>query len=1226
MRNSNRLKRRRYKEGISIFSFGKFEAWCTWVVKHPQMSIILPLMITIFFSYPFLSILEDPRNAFVNSLNNNYVSKMEIIDSSESSLFESSLDLSLLQIWVKPLEETNVLKKKTLLESLAFQTRLLKDIPGLAIIDSPFKIWDHSLENLKNDPSPLSTINSNVLMIPHYSFFGTWKINGVISSATGIVISLLVNKEDYSNLNVSLNKNINQLNEISNITNFHILPVTDSTKFTEIDEILRCSLISSTCWDNGIFIILVLLFTAYCILFMLKLKNSVKSVIGISTAMASHLLLAIISSSTITNIFFKDSDDNLPYHFLYLPVLMVLVNEQLRAIRDVSGCFLNSNSALKNTDTEGLKNVSDAYDHSHDQNFISSLAMSHYRATKCVISLSLLILFVVPFSRRATCFLITAIWIGHFLQCGFFSAVLSLDFRRFDNDNVLTAKVSKSEIFLDKEVIHNLEDKKYFKNWYSYNNLCSIGYSIAFCILYLIFFNSRFHMARTSTSLFYKVFSLNAFSILPLKRPVPKAVFDHRLISDLIFDPASKEYFQSTVQLILSVSTPIFVLQWGKGRQNHEVKNSQLVSLFDSSSFTSSYKIDFYYAFEFILFVSLAISCTLLLLQRLMVKLDSISGLKTPHSQQRMLVEEIKEEKEGKDGLNSTKDESLDTKEVTDQFHTKELYKQGHTLDITNITDSKSPFVVSMGLDYKVYVWSPLVKPIPPPTPIPLHRKFWPLSKVIISNDGYYIAFFSKHGNITTWSRRHMSFIWELQLKQNSAKNNAVPLEAFFRRITVPSFKRKTSLAAASKQAFKNSHMSINTLDFISMTSLGGIDTSYEHAKRKSNDEEDNEELVFLTAAGLIYSIDSKAKICVDNLQSSPHPLISCKKLSSPRVNDRLIICDQAGDLFVSTVVNNKWRTRKLVINYKNVITPPEKFCKIRSNPPIAAAGSITLETDNIIELVPFVGMLVRVTGTVAELIDAQTGTLIRTFSLGHFKVNSLQVFHDTPTHCRFCGSASVASFSIAYTEAECSRVVLHTFQLESRTKTSICLRVERDPREIRCLGMESAVETIHYFYNAENWCVTDNNMLVGIRKVPENIVDRIGSSSMSTNSSDESMSLLNRRNRVTDPCPVDSNSFKIHNIWEGFTMTASGTVMLHKIPVGVNGLIVNKIGPLVRFGSKAMIVAFANIMNMFYVGHEDMLFTTENDGANHEESSLKFVNKRRDRFSHRKVPINYET
>lgn len=1208
------------------------------MVKYPSINIILPLLISFIFSYPLLSVINDPRQSLSSLKDNDYVSKVGLLneDIHPTLLNEAGVQLSMLQIWVKPLKDSiNFLTKRTLMDSLAFETRLLKNVSSQTMISSPFQLWDHSLTSLQSDPSPLNTINENLLKVPRYSFFGLWKINGFVSSAAGFAISLLVNKEEYSKLRNLLYTNVEQLNEISNITNFHILQSTESESQV-MNEILEFSMMKVSRIDKYLLILSSILFMAYFVISMRSLKNSVKSVIGISVAIVAQTVFAISSSTTVTNFWFKNSNENLPLHFLYLPAIMFLVNEQLRLLGDISGAIISEKSAILNSldyskdtgYTTDEKNFED-HDKTSETSFISNLFISHYKSTKAMIILSLIIILIVPYSRKATCFLLSSLWFGHFLECSFFTAILSLDYRRLNVSGLNDSP--EDNFFLDKDILLTSTRISGYKKFFTCNKLSSTSYSMFFALFYLVFFNEKFSFARSSTSVLYKVFTGGIHSILNFQKPIPNFIFDQSLIAYKVFQGDDVKNLRSKFFLYLTINNPIYVIKSTSNSLTPQLPEEQLRALFDDSAFTSSYRIDLYYAFEFVLLAVLAISCTLLFLQRLMMKLDSINGnaFNNTHLQDIKEKQKLKDSKDAKDGISDSMDSSHDKSNTIDQFNLKELYKYGHTLDIIHIADSKSPFIVSVGLDYKVLVWSPLMKPIPHPTSIPLHRKFWPLCKVVLSNDGYHIAFFSKNGNVTTWSRKHMKFIWELKMKENSEQKNTLPLEAFFRTITSTTFTRKRLQPSGSRHNIKSGRASVNSSDFMAMAAVGHIDASYENSMRTPDYADDAEELIFVTAAGLVYGIHGDGNIQVNALTPSEHHLKSCKKLSSPRVNDRLVICDAIGDLYVSTVVNNKWRTRKLAVDYRNTITPPLKSCKIKANDMVGLyqkGAEISLETDYTIELVSFVGMLLRVIGTEADLIDAQTGTVIRTVSIGRFKANSLRVFHDDPTHCRFCGSASVASFSVAYTDKDSSRITMHTFKLENRTKTSICLRVERDPREIRCLGMESAVETVHYFYNVENWCVTDNNMLMGIRRVPQSIMTKVGSSSVSRNDTEDEFSSLQKRKSKIIEARAEYSSPRIHNIWEGWTMSANGTVILHKIPVGVNGLIVNRLGPLVRFGAKAMIVGFANIMDLFYIGHEDSIFTTEKDDSNREESSLKFVNKRRDRFSSKKFPLNYST
>ena len=60
-------------------------------------------------------------------------------------------------------------------------------------------------------------------------------------------------------------------------------------------------------------------------------------------------------------------------------------------------------------------------------------------------------------------------------------------------------------------------------------------------------------------------------------------------------------------------------------------------------------------------------------------------------------------------------------------------------------------------------------------------------------------------------------------------------------------------------------------------------------------------------------------------------------------------------------------------------------------------------------------GFFIRVDGLECQLIDVNTGVVIKLFGVGNMKVNSLRVSYPEPLHCRFCGSAAISSFSVVY-------------------------------------------------------------------------------------------------------------------------------------------------------------------------------------------------------------------
>ena len=84
--------------------------------------------------------------------------------------------------------------------------------------------------------------------------------------------------------------------------------------------------------------------------------------------------------------------------------------------------------------------------------------------------------------------------------------------------------------------------------------------------------------------------------------------------------------------------------------------------------------------------------------------------------------------------------------------------------------------------------------------------------------------------------------------------------------------------------------------------------------------------------------------------------------------------------------------------------------------------------------------------------------------------------------------------------------IVVHTFRVDEMRK-AICLRVERDPREIRCLGFSAADEKVNWFYNVVGYEVTCVNLIIGI-------MENTSTLPKLTNRMDSSIGLSSLRNR----------------------------------------------------------------------------------------------------------------
>ena len=714
---------------------------------------------------------------------------------------------------------------------------------------------------------------------------------------------------------------------------------------------------------------------------------------------------------------------------------------------------------------------------------------------------------------------------------------------------------------------------------------------------------------------------------------------------------------------------------------------------------TISSTFDVYYFLEFISFLIFAVS-TLSLMLRLLI--DSEQNYE--YSKSFTASESNNSPHKYRDSFSS----SLQC------FQSKDLI-QGHVLDIVKLCTSSCPFIVSVGIDHKVLVWSPLNHPIPIPTQLPISAKFLPITHVEMSDSGSAITVFSRSGEVKCWSRSSMSWVWTILFEELA---NDTPLVSFFRKRTQISNGRRKLVSRVSRQTKEHTptHKTLNSRH-PPPPSSAATNTDLSSGRRLSLDsnfdqnmttkDASNMEFIIVLKNGAIISIEcSTGKY--DRAVLSDSPLLCAKKLISPRVNDRIVGVKENGELVVSTVINNKWRSRPVKIDTSNynkgisLITPavllkyPEfNYSTSPSVLPAAKSFAATSNTDKrvgfvdeslndlqgiVMETVPFVGMIVRAFGSKCQLIDVQSGTVLKEWQIFQFKASTFRVFHPEPSHCRFCGCASVASFSVAYTGLEGSSLIMHTFSIDNRAKNNICLRVERDSRETRCLGFASVTEHQHVLGNVEGWCPTDMNILMGVRRKENSEV--IATSSVSVTGSgkpdgktksgilnslfESGIGLRQRKtaNNTSEPQKIDEtegdnieteekvspiienssifnrvtntaqtiHTHRLSDKWEGWTMSADGQVRFYEIPDGSDsGLLIKKLGPVSKFGHKSLVVSFGNIMKVLYLGNDSLV---EEDSPGDEDlssaryqssSSLGFINRRR-RMRMKKYDLTHST
>lgn len=572
--------------------------------------------------------------------------------------------------------------------------------------------------------------------------------------------------------------------------------------------------------------------------------------------------------------------------------------------------------------------------------------------------------------------------------------------------------------------------------------------------------------------------------------------------------------------------------------------------------------------------------------------------------------------------------EPTPSKEVM-EFSSKELAGY-HTLDVLKIITQGS-MVATVSLDHNIFVWNAGVagSKVGQPFGIPNSPDFWPISRLVLNININQVAIFcTRLAAVKCFNYQTGELLYHLQDKELF---NELPVEMFFSGM---------DLVIVSK-----------TGGFLSISELGNI---------------------------------TKFKV---EFAGESQIVLHAIRLVTPRIPERVVCFSSDNETSIGTHIGNAWRFRKLhlqdspvQVNFHGV----HDLSKYKPQPipaPIAMvarmpmrsgrlggmAGTATsrmgmgigtnlkkpkpkiLESELVeVVAVPAINMVLVATSFQACLFDAQTGIIVKNFQLGHFKKRTLRVFHSQPTHCRFCGCASVDSLSIAYTDEETDGMVIcHTLTIDNRAKNSICIRVERDPRETRCLGFESTTERQHWIRRVEGWDITDMNMIMGVRrKEPKSTAvsgSALGSSSIWSRTTFLHRRKVDSRREDDDQShhltqDADAPHFPlIDATWEGFAMSATGEVEYYDIPdttasnrtalaasslnyghtswlghsqtrsrarpvtIGTElemaaqaRLLIASIGPVRKYGTKSIAVAFGNIIKILYFGKEESLVTVD--------------------------------
>ncbi|ODV97358.1 hypothetical protein PACTADRAFT_49088 [Pachysolen tannophilus NRRL Y-2460] len=1248
---------------------------------------------------------------------------------------------------------SNALQKTFLLNALSLQKRLLEGIQisdnvhdgaagPRAFVHSPLQFWGNNEKILENDEKILKTIHANSpkksptgVTLAHSSLFsGIVKVNGLVKSADALKISLFYkpNKDgidagDIWDQNLKLLKDEQLQNEFENLNFIIFNKEKNETKFKKI----HMRIIPMKFADQIMLALTYICIVAYFVISLVNI-HSVKSRIGLLIAFVVEVALSIFSAATITSYLFRGIDFfQMPSQILPFVVIVVGIENMFRLL----------NSILSIPDEMPLQ-----------IKLSRALTNSGLSSTLIVAADLLILIFVIPFvassTRQFCCFALIALVIDHFLHLTYFTAVVSVDMRRLELENLLRRSnaqggglipssanrvdngnkkravpkknlLSNSHLDISIDVprrrfsLKNFFGESFFKIKLPFST--TVAGSV-FMVVLLLIVNLRWIGSSSHINVFHQDNEI-------YKSSLPSSEYDKQqpgIVSENLLSSSVHLSDQFNISVVENGKFTFFLDQKYFGMEfaklleipdKYDVYKLTILveepsiavhkSAFDEFEFNfyrnyhnnygnrygfhnklipivnfdlqTTYKFDVYYLFEFLTSLIFTASVASMIL-KLFIKTNDYGSMMTSD--------------------NVLSDDTAYKFSFKPPFNCKELCN-GHFLDIINVTTSACPFIVSVGVDRKLLVWSPVTNPLPPPTELPISKQLWPITNVVMSDSGNFIAAFNKYGTIKCWSRLSMICIWTVQI--DDLKKSKM-LESFFRKRTAPAFSsrkkgiksrlaKKTRPNGGSSNNFNynqsvitedddkvNSsersevrHSRATSISSMTLPRSMSIDSTFDRSNNlKALSENTDYEFTMILSNGSMYIISCEdGSLKEEKITTSP--LVSAAKIISPRVNDRLVCITDSGNLIVAVVINNKWKIRELAVQKENynsgrsLLTPAalsrkssfsslahqnfQKSPELRSQlnfqkkHPWDHHADVDDDEENRkktefenseIATVSFVGMIVRTKGTIAELIDVQTGTLVKTFNIGQFKRGTFKVFHSPPIHCRFCGSASISSFSIVYIELDTNTLILHTFSIDNRAKNNICLRVERDPRETRCLGFERVTEHQHWLDNVEGWCLTDANMVMGIRRkegVEMKDRDIIHSSSSYSTSVRSSLISNLKLKRNSGGNGVESqklgqkqngdsgSSLNSDKIWEGFTLDASGKVLYNQIPNGSdNGLFIKSIGPVAKFGHKSIVVTFGNVMKIFYNGNSN-LFDVDGIGSDTSDSNINrlgFINRRK--------------
>ncbi|KAK9386636.1 sterol-sensing domain of SREBP cleavage-activation-domain-containing protein [Lipomyces mesembrius] len=1148
-----------------------FQRYAVTVVRSPRSFILWSAVIALALSYPVLYAVASGALSRSSENVSPSVSGLQCGSTAGSftkEFFGVTADIAVKQAWIRGSNDA-ALQRAVFDLAWEVQERLTEGIPtNESILVSPTVYWDNAIEKFKLDEDPLSTINLHTVLdgdnqieddyIPPQSVLAGLHFNDGRLVCDALVISLFY-RLDSSNFSVSeiWDRNVQDLrlaNSTGTILEYDV--ESSNSHKSRLEYLHRLSPLSHR--GNTILLASYFLILLY-IVSSLQRMHSIRSRVGLFIAFSVEMALSMIGASTI--IYFAHVDVSMIPKHAFPFIFMVLSTENMFRLVN----------ALSYTKPEQPATV-------RIGTALGKVGFLSTATTACNVCLFIFAICISGSPIRQICtFAIIATIIDYFLHMTYFLAVLSIDVRRLELEDLIQTSFgapTNNADDLDEEELISKDSLSWnpFPKIFSYflegsvPTTTTAGTATTGCFLVAM----QLHYMRDTD-----YFSL--LKHMPWTHPLVTSVVNSTLVSSVTGQQKNCHYWyrvheylvDENILATLAPQRSSFVVEFFEPVYFTLTSSSRSDNVIRTLSSPSAGHV-----MQFIFVIMLSLATTALLLEH--------------------MLREVRDE--------HVVDPRLTSGPV---FVTKDL-SGSHSLDVVKLATSANGIVASVGLDHKILLWQVNSRRRQKPSKVSLSPESWPVTSIELDMDGKFLAICGKSGTVHCWSIATSRFVWSVELP---GLVSAAPATILFLTEKVPGMVTRVNLVIVGRN-------------------------------------------------GMLYQVATDSGGIVFEHRISEVPLVCAEKLFTPRLPKRIVSATKDGAVIITMLIRTTWVTQSLQL-LPGVIVAMEQQ---NTGQIMAQAEPKALTSSNdsttIISL-PQIGMVLRARGILVDLIDVQTGTIVKVFQIAPYRRGTLRAFHDHTQHCPFCGCSTIASLCILYYERESGLLMMHSYINSNRARRNICLRVERDLRERRCIGFEGVLERQHWLDIVSGWEVTDINVVMGIRRKGDFSLDN-----STVVDADRSAGLRHRGwNGVAgngSSYVYDNHRATVEEQWEGWTMSMDGTVGTYELrpeeefresrsvtrrlqqsssdgeydadanSTPSNGrrkrrqhnhnhrshraeqdLLVSHIGPVAKLGHRSTVVGFGNTVKVLYFGSEEVISPNDTD-VDDEEVGLAYVSRRR--------------